>query len=331
MRCPANRPLLHYFIFACTLLVCAKTPPLRAQWPVLSWSPPPKSIELLPWPKSRDGSQPLEHVYPNLCHEYFLWIHIDRALLEPYEAFPWLRLGEKALEEFKRDKRPANYIETARRNGYSVNYFRLVRPKTNTILPILGYLFYIPADPKATDEKMPACKAYLIDPSQKAYKQLGFRKEGVYSFPLSESIAQWYEGKYRYDWFPGNETNAFRGHVVTVRKIEVFKDEQETPSPRAEMAVFPWAGDLKEDGFRWYSVGDELMLPWTIPTRKGSSKPYTTVDLKYYKITNIVPPDSPTIKVQPEDGGEPIECKPIGWVDIDIHGREEPEKKAGSP
>jgi hypothetical protein len=31
--------------------------------------------------------------------------------------------------------------------------------------------------------------------------------------------------------------------------------------------------------------------------------------------------------VQPDDGGEPIECKPIGWVDIDIRGWKEPAEK----
>ena len=333
MRFPGYRRLL--FVVVCMVLPCIATAPLRAQWRVRSWNPPPKSLELLPWPESRDGSQLLEHSYPNLCDAYFFWIcgGGERAHLEPYRAYPRISGEPRQAERSDLKEQHLSFPESARLEGYGVNYVRIPKPKTNSIVPILGHLFYIRQDAEATDDHVNPCDLYRINPSDKAYKKLRFRKEQVYSFPRNDFVAQWYEGTYKYDWFPNLTTHSLRGHSVIVRSIKRIKNDDATSAAKAEIAVVPprASREPKESDFRWYSVGDELPISWVCVRRGDDLDNWTVEDLRYYRITNIVPPDSPTINVQPDGGGAPIECKPIGWVDIDIHGRKEPEKKAGSP
>jgi len=336
---------LHGVRALCPLMILlAFSTGAHAQTWIRSWNPPPKEYTVMPVDIPSDGSLPVAFGWPNLCHTYYLWQGGEARSINlwPFGSLtPGSEVGLKKARDLLEEKRATlDFDQIAAIDGYGANYLDVRR---GDILPLLGHLFHVAR----------GTELHRLEPAQTVYKKLGFALEGTYSFPYHGAVVQkWYDripiesrrrGELPSERYPNYAYNIFRGNKIIVRNIKRQLDDG-TSAVEVELAVVPlvirgravglWP---KEEDFHWYSVGDELLVAWPILVRRGGiyteARPVETTptDLRYYKITNIVLPDSPTIQVQPEDGGEPIECKPIGWVDIDIHGREEPEKKAGSP
>ena len=309
---------------------------------VSSWDPPPKEFMVTPLPKPTSGSRPsLEWELPNVCHRYFLHSNIIGMHLYPADEnkYPCVlggkeqsdSLNAKLLERSNLKK----YIHAACMNGYSANY-PISENKAN-ILPILGHLFYVPAAHKSKSSDLEKeYKIIHLDTSHSAYKKLSFLQEGTYSFPCDDSIAKRHKEIYghkdkKYP-IPIGSLHSLRGHQIAIRKIENRKDKKGKLVPQVELAILPaFKKTTEEQDFRWYSVDDELPIPWAFLVRSSSDdilySGSVTADLKYYKIVNIIPRDSKIIKVQLKENEPPVECTPIGWIDIDIHGRSEKESK----
>ena len=308
-----------------------------------SWNPPPKkcivsSLRYIP------GLPPRGLDMPNLCNKYYLRLSRNERVVNLRPMTSLTPAGEERLKEVlavpEEEKRTFDFPTIAAMDGYGANYLDL---KRGDIIPLLGHLFYLEGE----------AELRRLEPTHAAYKQLGFPVEGTFSFPYPGEISQkWYEAVYdrvrnkeernravQSGSYPNYAYSTFRGHKIIVRNIRKQSDDATSPL-EAEIAVVPLVLRWRvvgfwptEDDFHRYSVGDELRIPWALLARgggvysAGKAVESTITDPRYYKITNIVLPDFPTIQVQPEDGGAPIECKPIGWVDIDIHGREEPAGK----
>jgi len=303
---------------------------------IRSWSPPPKKYTVPRVDIPSDGTLSSEESIPNLFRYAFRRGIGTRVSLWPMGSLtPRSEEALKDLPRLLRERpRPVEFPDTAEVEGYAVSFEQL---KPGDIIPLFGHLFYVARE----------IELVRLERSHAAYKGLGFPLEATFSFPFyGKTVQEPDKAVSAKDdessrnlrlRFPDVCCHRFRGHIIFFRRIERVSPD-DASARRVELAIVPRMADKggvhglgpTESDFKWYSVGDELPIPWAFATRVSNfGKPVEakTTDPRYYKITNIVPPDSPTIKVQPEDGGEPIECKPIGWVDIDIHGREEPAGK----
>ncbi|MGD9127903.1 MAG: hypothetical protein PVH19_11050 [Planctomycetia bacterium] len=330
-----------YFLFA-----WGATSALYAQYSPddsTTWNPPLGRIDLSGIHYPSDGTLPHEMVTPNLCGRYFFRISHDqkKAYLEPVRGcIPIFNSRDfkdrkKLLQEW--GDSPDHLLDVMGINGYGIDYVKIPRPHTNVIIPVLGCLYYIPANPEVSAGEVWGCALFRLDSSHPAYKKLNFKERKVYSFPINDLIAEWYANPDRdKKEFPQDTTHMLHAHKIIIREIEIRANKNGKSVPMAEIAIFPvLTKDPKESDFQWYSAGNELAIPQaSVKSSKKPGKPFELdkiQDLQYYKIVNIVPRDSQTIKVPPVGGGPPIECKPIGWVDLDIHGRPEKEKVETKP